>query len=136
MNPLLLSGVFKVIDKLIPDNEKKSQAQIEILKLTQESESKQLDAAVQLSNNQTEINKIDAASESFYKSGWRSSCGWICAFGLFYNYIFQPIAPAIFLILTNKIVTFPQIDVESIMALLLPLLGLASLRTYEKVKKS
>ncbi|MFZ9343102.1 MAG: 3TM-type holin, partial [Candidatus Nanopelagicaceae bacterium] len=64
MNPLLVGGILdigsKVIDKLFPDPQQKIQAQIELMKLQQEGAFKELDATVEMSKAQAEINKVEA----------------------------------------------------------------------------
>ena len=82
---------------------------------------------------QAEINKIEAASNDKFKSYWRPGAGWTCVLGLFAMFILRPIAQWIVL-LTGSDVVLPSIDVESLMGLLIPLLGLGAYRTYERAK--
>ena len=91
MNPLLVGGILdigsKVIDKLFPDPQQKIQAQMELMKLQQEGAFRELDAAVEMSKAQAEINKVEAGSDVF-RGGWRPACGWICALGFFTTLFF------------------------------------------------
>lgn len=137
MNPLLVGGILdigsKVIDKLFPDPQQKIQAQIELMKLQQEGAFKELDATVEMSKAQAEINKVEAGTD-LYRGGWRPGCGWICVLGLFYTFIFQPIAPAIIALTTGKAIELPLIKDEALTTLLYGMLGLAGWRTVERVK--
>ena len=86
-----------------------------------------------LIQTQTEINKVEAAHSSVFVAGWRPAVGWVCAVALFYNYIFSPIFIHIMSIFHINIGT-PVLAVSELMVLLLGMLGLSGLRTFEKVK--
>jgi hypothetical protein len=137
MNPLLIGSVIdigsKVIDRLFPDPQQKAIAQLELLKLQQSGEFKELDAHVELARGQMEINKIEAGSDLF-RGGWRPACGWICVSGLFYNAILQPIVPELVAMITGKAMTLRPADTEVLMTLLGGLLGLGGMRSWEKLK--
>jgi len=137
MNPLLVGGILdigsKVIDKLFPDPQQKIQAQIELMKLQQEGAFRELDAAVEMSKAQAEINKVEAGSDVF-RGGWRPACGWICAFGLFYEFIFRSIAPPLIALTTGRGIEFAALDSDTLMTLLVGMLGLGGYRTMEKIK--
>lgn len=125
MNPLLLSGLFdvvgKVADRLWPDQEKKAQAQMEILRM-------QASGELQLALAQIEVNKTEAANGSAYAKGWRPTIGYICAAALAYQYLARPL-----LIGLGGFAALPSLD-GSLFDLVFGMLGLAGLRTYEKTK--
>jgi hypothetical protein len=79
------------------------------------------------------INEIEAGSDSFFKSGWRPAVGWICVFGLFYQFVFLPFA-TFFLALYEVRAAMPAMDLNTLMTLLFGLLGLGGYRTIEKLK--
>jgi hypothetical protein len=137
MNPLLLGGLFdlagKVFDKIFPDPQQAAQAKLELFKLQQNGELKVLEAETALATGQMEINKVEAASDSFFKSGWRPAVGWICVFGLFYQFVFLPFA-TFFLALYEVRAVMPAMDLNTLMTLLFGLLGLGGYRTIEKLK--
>lgn len=94
---------------------------------------------------QTRINEAEAKHRSFFIAGARPFILWVCGIGLAYHSIIQPCA--IFLlnvciyafgadpVLFNQIINaMPVFDTEVLMTLLFGLLGLGSLRTYEKYK--
>lgn len=138
MNPLLLGGLFdlanKVFDKIFPDPESKLKAQMEMLKLQQTGELAVLEAETKLALGQMDINKVEAASDSFFKSGWRPSVGWICTFGLAYQIVIRPLLTWVG---TNTAgwVAPPALELDTLMTLLFGMLGLGAYRTYEKVTK-
>lgn len=137
MNPLLLGGLFdlagKVFDKIFPDPQQAAAAKLEMFKLQQAGELKVLEAETALATGQMEINKVEAASDSFFKSGWRPAVGWICVFGLFYQFVFLPFA-TFFLALYEVRAVMPAMDLNTLMTLLFGLLGLGGYRTIEKLK--
>lgn len=138
MNSLLAGGLFdvlgKVFDRVFPDPQQKAQAQLELLKMQQAGEFKELDASVQLALGQMEVNKVEAAGESLFKSGWRPAIGWVCAAGLLYQLLLRPLlgwAAQNYL----KWSLPPSLEMDTLGTLLFGMLGLGAYRTVEKIKK-
>ena len=117
----------KVIDRLWPDPAQAAAAKLELLKLQQSGELAQL-------TGQLEINKIEAASSSLLVAGWRPFIGWICGAALAYTFIAYP------LLLWATAAWWPNVRPPALgndgmlYELLLGMLGLGGLRTFEKVK--
>ena len=130
----LIEAALKVFDRVLPDPAQKAAAQLELLKLKQAGEFKQLEADLQMSQGQIEINKIEAASDDPFKSGWRPFVGWVCGFGFATQFVFGPWGTWIAALL-GKPVAFPEMDMSAMMPLLLGMLGLGAYRTYEKTTK-
>lgn len=130
---IFLDAAFKVLDKIIPDPEKKAAAQLEVLKLQQAGEFKEIETNLALAQGQVDINKIEAASESLFKSGWRPFVGWVCGIAFAMKYMGGPVA---FMIAQffDKHVELPPIDMLEMMPLLFGMLGLGAYRTYEKTR--
>lgn len=106
----------------IPDPEQRA-------KQTQE-----LMAALQAwDNQQSEVNKQEAASSSLFVSGWRPAIGWVCALALFYQYIMVPFATWGFAFAEVSIPVMPKLD-STLWELMFGMLGMGGLRTFEKVK--
>lgn len=137
MNPLLMGGLFdlagKVFDKIFPDPKQAAEAKLKMFELQQQGELAVLQAETALATGQMEINKVEAGSDSFFKSGWRPAVGWICVFGLFYQFVFLPFA-TFFLALYEVHAAMPAMDLNTLMTLLFGLLGLGGYRTIEKIK--
>tara|TARA_S200002703_G_C3801946_1_gene247926 strand:+ start:300 stop:683 length:384 start_codon:yes stop_codon:yes gene_type:complete len=83
---------------------------------------------------QIEVNKVEAAHRSLFVSGWRPFIGWAAALGFMYTFLFQPLFQWAFLITTGQIITLPQINTEILMELTFAMLGMAGLRSFEKIK--
>lgn len=138
MNPLLVGGIFdlagKVFDKLFPNPEEKAKAQYELFKLQQEGAFKELEAELQMAQGQMDINKAEAESPDFFRGGWRPFIGWVCGLGLAYQFIFRPLLTFTLMVAETKVQALPALEMETLMTLLLGMLGLGGLRTAEKLK--
>lgn len=130
---VIAGPIFELIGKFVPDPQARAAAQLEILKLQQSAEFKQIDAELETARNQTDINKVEAASSSVFVSGWRPAVGWVCVAGLLYTFLGQPLlawASGIW-----GIPLPPDLDLGELLTLLMGMLGLGALRTTEKIKK-
>lgn len=79
---------------------------------------------------QTKINEIEAGHRSIFVAGWRPFIGWICGFALAYNFIIRDL----FIWILKPVDIPPALQMEHLMTVLLGMLGLGGLRTYEKIK--
>lgn len=98
-----------------------------------EAERQQLAAAVQIVQGQLDINKAEAASSSVFVAGWRPFIGWVCGTGCAWNWIGLPVAKFGMAVYGHPLELEPA-DLSEMMPLLLGMLGLGGLRTYEKVR--
>ena len=125
--PMLLPVVGDVLDRFFPNKEEKEKA-------TREIEAKLTDHLASIDIAQLEINKAEASHKSIFVSGWRPFVGWSCGLALFYTYLLQPIA--VFIMgQTGTLVHLPELDLATMMPVLLGMLGLGGLRSWEKWKK-
>jgi hypothetical protein len=136
MNPLLIGGIFdiggKVLDRLFPDPTQRAQAQLELARLEQEGAFKQLESQLQVDLAQANINAVEAASDSLFKSGWRPATGWVCVAGLFYEFLLRPLLPWAMAVSGASDVP-PMPTQEAILCeLVFALHGLGMYRSYEK----
>jgi hypothetical protein len=117
-----IGAALKVLDKFVPDPAAKQQAEADL-----RSSLQQWDQA------QTEVNKVEASSSSLFVSGWRPFVGWTCGTAFAYHYVLQPFLLFMFA-LFDKAIVLPVFSMESLLTVLLGLLGLGGMRTYEKFK--
>lgn len=123
----------KLVDKLIPDPQAKAQAMFQLMQLKQSGELAQLTADTDLARAQLEVNKAEATSSSLFVAGGRPFVIWVCGAALANDFIARPFA--VFIAGLLKVTAnWPALEVQSLMPLLLGLLGLGALRTYEKVQ--
>lgn len=119
----LIDGVKDLVSEVIVDKDKRDQVNLELAKL-QDSAQARLDAQVLA---QVEVNKVEAASGSIFVAGWRPAVGWVGASALAYSYILSPI-------LVGLGLDLPTPDYSGLMNIVLAMLGIGGMRTYEKVK--
>ena len=113
----------KVLDKFVEDKDLKAKLEHEM--------------KMQLHNAnlaQVEINKAEATHRSIFVAGWRPACGWICSIALLYHFVIQPIIVFV-LSAAGYSYDLPSFDMSSLMTVLMGMLGLGGLRTFEKYKK-
>jgi len=132
-----LGSVFdfgsKIIDKVWPNKDEADKAKLAMLQLQQEGAFKELELQVEANKGQMEVNKAEAASSSLFIGGWRPACGWMCVMGLGYMTLFRPIAAWI-ATLSGATSVPPVVDTTVLLELLLGMLGMGGLRSYEKIK--
>ena len=116
-----------VIDRVVPDKNAKAKALQDLEHMLVEAETKG-----QLA--QIEVNKIEAGSRSVWTSGWRPFIGWTCGFAMAYAYVVQPILVFI-LAQSGYLIDLPRVELAEMMPILLGMLGLGGLRSFEKDKK-
>jgi len=79
---------------------------------------------------QTKINEIEAQHRTIFVAGWRPFIGWICGIALMYNFVIRDL----FIWVVKPESVPPALQMEHLMTVLLGMLGLGGLRTFEKIK--
>jgi hypothetical protein len=105
--------------------------QAEITALTLNLEAAAAKAQTDLVLAQAEINKIEAGSTSKFVSWWRPGVAWTCVFAFALNYLVYPIL-SWGLKLAQVDVVLPQMDIATMVPILVAMLGLGAYRTIEK----
>jgi hypothetical protein len=122
-----------VLDRVYPDPTQKAQIALELEKMRQSGEFREIDAELERSRQQTDVNKTEAASTDRFVAGWRPFIGWVCGSALAWHYIGRPMADWVVL-LTGAHAQIPAVDLGDLIVILLGMLGLGGLRTTEKIK--
>lgn len=118
----LIQPVSEILDKFILDKD---------LKIRLEHELKTEIHKANLA--QIEVNKEQAKHSSIFVSGARPAIMWVACLGLFWSYFLSPMLNWI-IVVSGSNVPLPQIETEGLLTLTLSLLGLGSMRTFEKMK--
>lgn len=117
-----------LIDRLIPDKSAQAAAKAQLLQMQLQGEFSAVAA-------QIEVDKTEAANANWFVAGWRPFLGWVCGFGLLYQFIVNPLATFGAQLLHRQIVA-PSLDLGTLMTLLFGMLGLGAMRTTEKLSDS
>ena len=123
----ILPSVMEVAGRFLPEDPKKrAEAERKI-------EAQLTEHLAKIDLAQLDINKTEAAHRSIFIAGWRPFIGWSCGVALAWNYIAQPIL-VFTLAQTGNLVDLPALDMSQMMPVLMGMLGLGGLRTFEKYK--
>ena len=117
-----VKAVAGVIDELHTSEEEKQQLKLRFAEVEAKLKEKQLD-----------INKEEAGHRSIFVSGWRPFLGWVSGLSIGYVYLFQPLLDMILQMFGVK-VDWVVLDLGQLMPLILGMLGLGGLRSFEKAK--
>ena len=117
-----VKAVAGVIDELHTSEEEKEQLKLRFAEVESKLKEKQLD-----------INKVEASHRSIFVSGWRPFLGWVSGLSIGYVYLFQPLLDMILQMFGVK-VDWVVLDLGQLMPLILGMLGLGGLRSFEKAK--
>jgi hypothetical protein len=122
-----IGGVFTSIREAITGEKIKDPAEMAKIELKLQ----QLEQAAR--DGQISINKIEAAHKSIFVAGWRPFIGWTCGIGICYAFLLSPLITWGVKIAGLDIVP-PEINTDTLYNLVIAMLGMAGLRTYEKTK--
>lgn len=128
--PILEIGA-KIFDRIMPDPEKKLEANLELARLAQAGEFKELDSQLLLMQAQTNINLEEAKSEKWWKAGWRPFIGWMCGVGFGYQVLIAPLFTWYFGNIAGW-TALPDINNTMLETALYGLLGLGVMRSVDK----
>jgi len=120
----LIGPVTSLLDKFVEDKDQKAKLAHEVATMAQKH-------AQELAKGQLEVNKAEAQHRSLFVSGWRPAVGWCCVFGMMGNFMVIPFANFVLALLEIDVVV-PLIDTATMMPVLMGMLGLGAMRTYEK----
>lgn len=120
-----IGGVFTSIREAITGEKIKDPAEMAKIDL----QLQQLEQAAR--EGQIGINKVEAAHKSIFVAGWRPFIGWVCGVGIAYAFLLNPLISWGVAIAGLEVVP-PTIDPTVLYNLVIAMLGMAGLRTYEK----
>jgi hypothetical protein len=123
----LIEPVTGLLDKFVEDKDQKAALAHEIATMSEKH-------AQELAKGQIEVNKAEAASGSIFKGGWRPFIGWVCGGAFAYHFVLQPVVVFAVLAAGVDLPPLPEFDMASLMTVMMGMLGLGGLRTYEKQK--
>jgi hypothetical protein len=120
------------IEKIWPDPSKRADELFRLEQLKQQGDFALMKAQVDLLLGQIEVNKIEAQSSSLFVSGWRPWAGWVGGVAFAYASIVEPIARFIAKVVYDYQGNFPEINTDLTIQVLLGMLGLGLMRSFDK----
>jgi hypothetical protein len=127
---LIMPGVAKILDKVIPDSNARAEALEGIQKTLIDNKAAMEKAIFDNAAAQVEVNRQEASNSSKFVAGWRPATGWLCVAGLTYQFLVWPFTSWGSALLA--VPAPPQLEIGTLVTLLTGMLGLGALRTYEK----
>lgn len=118
MIELLIAPISALLSKIIPDTAQRDAIAFEIATLAEKQAHEQI-------IQQLEVNKQEAAHKSLFVAGWRPFIGWTCGVAMAFNFVVAPVITSVGYAIT-------PLELETMMPVLLGMLGLGGMRSYEK----
>lgn len=122
----VIGTIGNVLDRVIPDKNKRAEAQEQLQTLLTSQD-------FQIAIEQIKVNAIEAQSDSVFKSGWRPSVGWICSIAFALHFVIFPLLNWVIMLFGGQPILVP-FHMDTLLTVLLGLLGMGTLRTVEKMK--
>lgn len=129
--------IIETVAGFFPNPEKKAEAAQAIAMAQLQGAFKEEEDAVQLLMKQADINLQEAKSEKWWVAGWRPYIGWTCGTAFGYAFVIQPFAQFVAVVIFKSAFDpklLPILDMSTIIPVLMGMLGLAGMRSFEKVK--
>lgn len=121
----LINQIGAAVRQVLPNPEAQREFDLKIMELAAKAEEQE----TQLALGQIEINKIEAGSANLFVAGWRPFIGWTGGVALGYTWILSPLIKAIF-----GLDELPALDADAIWPIIAAMLGLGTMRSFEKAR--
>lgn len=124
--PIISPLISKALD-LIPNSNDRAEAKEELEKGI-------MNAVTSANAAQNKINEIEAGHQSIFVAGWRPFIGWVAGIALAWSFVVRPIVITICAASGIDVSVIPTLDSAELFQLVLAMLGMGGLRTFEKMK--
>lgn len=118
----LINPVSKIVNKFVKDKDLQAKLDHELKTLFHEANLAQI-----------ELLKEDAKSTNWFQNSWRPFVGWTCGVAMAYHFVIQPLLLTI-LTAAGIVVELPDFDFAQLSTILMAMLGMSGLRSFEKTK--
>jgi hypothetical protein len=115
----LIQPVSEILDKFIPDADVKQKIAHELATMSEKH-------IHEIAKAQIEVNKEEVKG-NWFQSSWRPATAWVCVAGFAVNFLISPL-------LAPFGIDVPQADTSTMLPVLMGMLGLGGMRSYEKTK--
>lgn len=117
----IITGLFGLVDKLFTTEADRMAARLKLLELEKSGELAQI-----------AVNTQEAKHSSVFVAGWRPFIGWVCGLSFTWVYLLRPMMDWVWAASGQPPLDLPVINMADMMAVLMGMLGLGALRTWEK----
>ena len=124
-----VKAIGDTVDNIFTSDEERLEKKNEALKANREYDYLENKLLSEQNTAQAEVNKVEAASTSLFVAGWRPAIGWVGALALFYQFIIYPL-----LCWIPNVVIPPPPNSEALYPLILGMLGIGTMRSFDKLK--
>ena len=126
----LIGSVGKIVDSLHTSEEEKLAVKVQLQQLENELNLKQMDI------NLADARSTNSGLSGFMQRAWRPLIGMSCAVAILWEFVLKQFVLFGLVVFDIQLIQpLPELPLESLMPLVLSLLGMAGLRTFEKSKK-
>jgi len=125
----IIDTVGGLVSEVVVDVDKKKELEFKLQELRDQADQRFHEELM----GQIEINKVEAASTSVFVAGWRPFIGWIGGVGLGWTFVLSPFVEYVSRLFGWKGL-MPEVDTASLMTLVLGMLGVGAMRSYEKTR--
>jgi hypothetical protein len=136
----VLGAVGELLGKFIPDPQKAAEAKLKLAEMAMNGELKELEANLQIAMAQVQLNTAEANSPTtgglaVLQKGWRPFIGWTCGAAFAYNFVLLPLMTFFAVVVFGyKGAMPPALDLATMLPVLLGMLGLGGMRSFERAK--
>lgn len=121
----LVGPISDLLDKFVEDKDKKAALAHDLATMAERH-------IHEANIGQLEVNKAEAQHRSIFVAGWRPFLGWGLSFAMVWHFVLVPVVTFVFAYMRVETPDLPEFDMSSLMTVLMGMLGLGGLRTYEK----
>ena len=119
------TSITGIVDKFFPDKTQEEKDKMALVML-------QAQGDINANLAQLDVDKTEASNPSLFVSGWRPFVGWVCGAACAWNWVGLPIVKAVTAEFGRTLAAAPA-DLTQMLPLLMGMLGMGALRTYEKI---
>ena len=123
----LIGPATKLLGKFIEDKDTKNKLAHELATMAERH-------AQELAKSQIEVNKAEAQSRHWFVASWSPFIGWTCGIALMWHFVLSQFILFFATMFGFDLPALPEFDMGSLMTVLMGMLGLGGLRTFEKYK--
>ena len=121
-----IKAIGDIVDDLYTSDEERNEAKIALERLQAKLKEKQMD--INLADSQSQAGGISGMIQRI----WRPLIGFSCAIAIFWEFVIKQFLMFFLAVFSIETMPLPALDMGTLMPLVMALLGMGALRTYEK----